>query len=49
MRDFLCKDYNKLFGFLGYADMQLLLGYESDGKGCARISYSIRGFRPLFP
>jgi len=39
MRDFLCKGYDKLYGFLGYADMQLILGYESGGKGCARISF----------
>jgi len=29
--------------------MRLILGYESGGKGCARISFYIRGLRPLFP
>jgi len=33
MRDFLCKFYDKLYGFIVYADMQLILGYESGGKG----------------
>jgi len=42
MRDFLCKVYDKLYCFLSYADMQLILGYESGSKGCARIS-SIKG------
>ena len=42
MRDFLCKVYDKLYGFLGYTDMRLILGYESGGKGCARISFYIR-------
>jgi len=49
MRDFLCKVYDKLYCFLGYADMRLIPGYESGGKGCARISFYIRGLRPLFP
>jgi len=49
MRDFLCKVYDKLYCFLGYADMRLMLGYESGGKGCARICFYIRGLRPLFP
>jgi len=48
MRDFLCKVYDKLYYFLSYADMRLILGYESGGKGCARISFYIRGLRPLF-
>ena len=48
MRDFLCKVYDKLYCFLGYADMRLIPGYESGGKGCARISFYIRGLRPLF-
>jgi len=49
MRDFLCKVYDKLYCFLGYADMRLILGYESGGKGCTRISFYIRGgLRPLF-
>jgi len=49
MRDFLCKVYDKLYCFLGYADMRLILGYESDGKGCARIFFYIRGgFSPYF-
>jgi len=48
IRDFLCKVYDKLYYFLGYADMRLILGYESGGKGCARISFDIRGLRPLF-
>ena len=39
MRDFLCKVYDKLYCFLGYADMRLIPGYESGGKGCARISF----------
>jgi len=43
MRDFLCKSYDKLYCFLGYADMRLILGYESGDKGCARISFYIRG------
>jgi len=47
MRDFLCKVYNKLYCSLGYADMRLILGYESGSKGCARISFYIRGLRPL--
>jgi len=46
MRDFLCKVYDKLYCFLGYADMRLLLGYESGGKGCARISFYIRVASP---
>ena len=29
MRDFFCKVYDKLYGFLGYADMQLIHRYES--------------------
>jgi len=49
MRDFHCKGYEKLYGFLGYANMRLILGYELDGKGCARISVYIRGLCPLFP
>jgi len=49
MRDFLCKGHDKLYGFLGYVDMRLILGYESGGKGCPRISFYIRGLRPLFP
>jgi len=49
MRDFLGKGYDKLYGFLGYADMRLVLGYESGGKGCARISFYIRRLCPLFP
>jgi len=49
MRDFLCKGWDKLYGFLGYADMRLILGYESHGKGCARIALYIRGLRPSFP
>jgi len=49
MTDFLCKGYYKLYGFLGYTDMRLILGYEWGGKGCARISFYIRGLRPLFP
>jgi len=49
MRDFLCKVYNKLYGLLGYADMRLILGYESGGKGCASISFNIKGgLRPRF-
>ena len=32
MRDFLCKVYDKLYCFLGYADMRLILEYESGGK-----------------
>jgi len=43
MRDFLCKVYDKLYCFLGYADMRLILGYESGGKGCARIFFYIKG------
>jgi len=43
MRDFLCKVYNTLYCFLGYVDMRLILGYESGGKGYARISFYIRG------
>jgi len=43
MRDFLCKVYDKLWCSLGYADMELILGYESGGKGCARIPLYIRG------
>jgi len=46
MSDFLCKVYDKLYGFLGYADMRLILGYESGGKGCARISFYIRVASP---
>jgi len=48
MRDFLCEGYDKLYSFLGYADMRLILGYESGDKGCARISFYIRGLRLLF-
>jgi len=29
MRDFLCKVYNKLYGFLDYADMRLICDYQS--------------------
>ena len=47
MWDFLCKVYGKLYYFLGYADMRLILGYESGGKGCARISFYIKGASPL--
>jgi len=43
MRDFLCKGYDKLYGFLGYTNMRLILRYESGGKGCARISFYLRG------
>jgi len=39
MRDFLCEGYDKLYGFLGYVNMRLILEYESSGKGCARISF----------
>jgi len=46
MRDFLCKVYDKLYRFLGYADMRLILGYESGGKGCARISFYKRVASP---
>jgi len=46
MRDFLCKVYDKLYCFLGYADMRLILRYESDGKGCARICFYKRGAPP---
>jgi len=35
MRDILCKGYDKLYGFLGYANMRLIPGYELGGKGCA--------------
>jgi len=49
MRDFLCKVYDKLYCFLGYVDMRLILVYESGGKGCAWISFYIWGLRPLFP
>jgi len=44
---FLCMVYNKLYCFFGYADMQLILGYESGSKGYARISFYIRGAPPL--
>ena len=46
MRDFLCKVYDKLYCFLGYADMRLILGYQSGGKGCSRISFYIRVASP---
>ena len=46
MRDFLCKGYDKLYCFLGCAEMRLILGYESGGKGCARIFFYIRGAPP---
>ena len=46
MRDFLFKIYDKLYCFLGYADMRLILGYESGGKGCARIFFYIRRASP---
>jgi len=42
MRDLLCKVYNKLYCFLGYAEMRLILGYQSGGQGCARITFYIR-------
>jgi len=48
MRDDLCKAYDKLYCFLGYADMRLILGYESGDKGCARISFYRRGVPPPF-
>jgi len=32
MRDLLCNVYDKLYCFLGYTDMRLILGYESGGK-----------------
>jgi len=49
MRDFLCKVYNRLYFFLGYADMRLILGYELGGTGCAGISFYMRGgFAPYF-
>jgi len=32
MRDFLGKVYDKLYCFLGYADMRFMLGYELGGK-----------------
>ena len=48
IRDLLCKGYDILYGFLGYTDMRLILGYESGGKGCARISFYIRELGPLF-
>ena len=43
------KDYDRLYCFLGYADMRLIEGYESGSKGCARISFYKKGPRPLFP
>jgi len=46
MSDFLCKVFDKLYCFLGYADMRLILVYESGGKGCARISFYIKGASP---
>jgi len=42
MRDFICKTCHILYCFLGYADMRLILGYESGVKGCARISFNPR-------
>jgi len=49
MRDFLCEVYDKLYCFLGYTDNRLILGYESGGKSCARISlYISRGSAPDF-
>jgi len=42
MRNFLRKFYDKLYCFIVYADMQLILGYESGGKGCAMIVFYIR-------
>ena len=35
-----------MYCFLGYADMRLILGYESGGKGCAWISFYIKGAPP---
>jgi len=32
MRDFLPKVYDKLYCFVDYADMRLILGYELGGK-----------------
>ena len=29
MKDFLCKVYDKLYGFLSYMDMRLIHEYES--------------------
>jgi len=46
MKDFLGKVHNKLYCFLSYADMRLILGYKSDDKGCARISIYIKGTSP---
>jgi len=43
MRDFFCKVYDKLYCFHGDVDMRLILGYESGGTGCARISFHISG------
>jgi len=48
MKDLLCKAYEKLYRFLGYADMRLILGNESGGKGSTRISFYIRGLCILF-
>jgi len=49
MRDFLWKVYDKLYCFFGYGDMRLILEYASCGKGCARISFNIKGgFAPYF-
>jgi len=41
MRDFLCKVYDKLYCFLGYPDMRLILGYESGGKKAVIRFHSI--------
>jgi len=50
MRDFLSNVYYKLYCMLGYADMQLILGYECGGKGSARISFFIKDeLHHLFP
>jgi len=46
MKDFLCKVHDKLYCFLSYADMGLILGYKSDDKGSARISFYLKGTSP---
>jgi len=46
MKNFLCEVYDKLYCLLGYADMRLILVYESGGKGCARVSFIIMGASP---
>ena len=48
MRDFLSKGYDKVYGFIGYVNMRLMLGYELGSKGCARIHFYLRGLRPQF-